>query len=329
MKLITLFLFLINSYSFAHLKEDGQLSEKFKKLSKEQIAKLNQEFKLRTTPLLDRYNTGDIVGNGGGIVEQNFAFAFNSVPNAIGHCLAKMNCNLSVDEKLVLLDIRATFYSKLERDFQFVFVTEEDSDGLFNDQLDPSERLAKTGFSKDFPIFINLSLIEESDSYKVDPSAALGLIIHELGHQSGYKSHTMLDTISSKLRVAFSYELEHLDYEINNETLFVNIYTREDQFNTQISYLYNHRLGRLSSRIEEKLSCSVPTQRVAGNTITNEHWQRKKFINDRIKVELTAWIDVYCEDENGIIWTEERDLKIKFFFKLDQKKVDEVQIEVL
>lgn len=319
MKFISTILILLSLNSIADQK---QLNELFKKIPNIKRAELNDNFQKLTRIIMDKFNTGDIVGNGGGAVEQNFNFAFNSIPTVVNQCLSSMECLLSNDEKLILLEIRSTFFSKLDQRTRFIFINEDESRGIFKDQFDKTERIAKTGFSNMFPIFINLGLIEKSKYFKYDPSAALSLIIHELGHQAGYASHSMLDNLSSKLRVAFSYSVENTKIDIAGKELLVNIYNSEFRYDSQISFTYNYRLTNLSYEIRESLQCETKRQFVSGYSLSNAYWERATVINDRTHTKLSLWINIHCESMTGEIWTTERDLEISFIIDPKNKLVE-------
>ena len=290
-------------------------------------AKLNNDFKLRTASIVDAFSSGDIVGNGGGIIEQNFQFAFNSVLPAIDHCLIKLNCNLSNKDKIVLMAIKSTYFMKLHENHNFIFLREKDANGLFNEVTDPAQRIAKTGFSYDFPIFINLDAIEGNSDLTHNLGTHLAIVIHELGHQAGYASHSLLDNIAGKLRLAFSYQMDSTSLNISGDDLIVNIYNNPENLKTQVSYYFNHQLRFLSFPIEESLQCDNERSPV-GYSLTNEHWQRLKKNKFSYLPKLNMWIDIFCEDETGTIYTDEKDIEINFEIDIRTKKLKEHKIQI-
>jgi hypothetical protein len=323
--LLTLIICLTGAISWA--SNEVESLQRYVKMSKQQRQLLNNVFNAKTRALLNAYSSGDIVGNGGGIIEQNFHFAFNSVLPAIDHCVIKLNCDLSNEEKIVLLDIKSTYFSKLDEDFHFVFLREEDAKGLFNETLDPAERIAKTGFSSDFPIFINLDSVEKSEGLAQNLGALIAIVIHELGHQAGYASHSVLDEIAGKLRLAFSYQMDNTSLDIEGDKLLVNIYNNSESLRTQVSYYFNNQLRHLSYPIEDKLVCEN-NRRVIGYALSNQHWDRLKKSLVDYKAKLSMWIDIFCEDETGTIYTDEKDIEIDFLISKQTKKIKSHQIKI-
>jgi len=299
-----------------------------RKMPVAQRAELNDIFSKRTSKLIAAYSSGDIVGNGGGLIEQNLSFAYSSVLSIIDTCVIYMDCKLTPNEKLVLLDIRATYFSKLDNELHFVFLREKDAPGLFHDDLDPGARVAKTGFSKDFPIFINLDQLETNLDLAYDLGSMLGIVIHELGHQTGYPSHSKLDAIAAKLRVSFNYKMRNTEIKLDDNFLTVNIYNKDEALRTQVSYYYNNQLRFLSYPIEKELKCEHPNRDAIGYSLSNQHWDRLVKAKDLLRPRLNMWIDIHCEDSDGVIFTEERDLKIDFLINKNTKKLIDHKITI-
>jgi len=316
--LLTLLFCLSSTYSLASLEVD-QLT-RFSPLPKETRTQLNNSFGQRTQALISAYSSGDIVGNGGGIIEQNFQFAFNSILPAIDHCLVKLNCNLSTREKIVLMAIKSTYFMKLDEKLHFVFLRESDANGLFHESSDPAQRIAKTGFSSKFPIFLNLDAIEKNDELSYNLGTHLAIVIHELGHQAGYASHSLLDQIAGKLRLAFTYQMDNTSLDIDGDSLLVNIYNNPERMKTQVSYYFNNQLRFLSYPIEESLECSEDRTPV-GYSLSNQHWDRLKKNSLNYLAKLSMWLDIYCEDSTGTIFVDEKDIQIDFTISKKSKKL--------
>src|SRR5690606_26902362 len=111
--------------------------------------------------------SGDIVGNGGGLVEQNFQFAYDKAAEFIDQCIKKSSCGVSEDDLEILNEIKLTIISNWGSKDRLKFIPHTFSD-FFHDEKDYEIRIAKTGFDPSFPILINLSLAYRNESFAYD-----------------------------------------------------------------------------------------------------------------------------------------------------------------
>lgn len=311
----------------AYASQKLSLTDRFSPIPRINRDLLNLDFQAQTQNLIDAFNSGDIVGNGGGLIEQNFQFAYNSVLSAIDHCMIKLNCQMSPKEKILLMDIKSTYFLKFSETHHFIFLKENEAQSLFSKAVDPSERIAKTGFSHEFPIFINLTQIEQNPTLINDLGAQLAIILHELGHQAGYSSHSLLDSISSKVRAAFNYQMTSTSLKVVDEDLLVNIYNSSETLETQVSYFYNNQVRFLTYTIQDQLACQESRSPI-GYSLSNQHWERLSQDEEYFLPKLKMWIDIYCEDSTGTIFTRERDIEVNFKINKKTKKFENHTIQI-
>ena len=286
------------------------------------LVELNRQFSLETAPLIEAFGSGDIVGNGGGLLEQNFILAYYSVQTAIENCLATNNCYKSLKDKRVLKEINTLFINKLEQKNSLIFLTNKESNNFFNDELDKSERLAKTGFSIEHPIFIN---IDQAEEIKNDIPAMISILIHELGHQVGIAVHSYLDQLSVKVRKNWENNWTETSIKIGERILKTNLFSTESNFiNAKLSYVFEEKARSLNGKIFEVLKCNEG-ETLYGFYLSNEHWKRPISSRRDYSVTMILWLDLYCQDTYGSIWTSQKDLSVKFEFNKVQGTITELK----
>lgn len=286
-------------------------SPKLVRLSMPEREFLNANFEREATRLMAKLGSGDIVGNGGGLVEQNFTSAYYSLQTAIQNCLDKYECGLSEEEAQLLTEINYAYIDKINQARPLVFVSEKNSDGFFQSKEDQTSRVAKTGFSTESTIFINLDVAGPIvDSIP----AMLGILIHELGHQVGIANHSLLDQLGAKVRNQWNANWKVLRFIMDDHNLDVRLFSSEFNFiNSKISYSFKGEVKSLNNEILEKVEC-LENESTYGFSLSNGHWKRPVQNNWITRIGIDYWIDMYCQDSDGTIRTESRDLNILFKF---------------
>ncbi|MBK7959821.1 MAG: hypothetical protein IPK04_00470 [Bdellovibrionales bacterium] len=158
---------------------------------------------------------GDLAGNGGGIVEQNFQFAHINLPWILTLCLSSRQC-VSGQEKEVLFKIKESLPSELKTKPALIFESGAANPARFN--LHGQPRVAVTGDHVGDPIYLNLDLLYGiSSAGKVEVAgvgAAIAILVHELAHHQGtYQSQEderFLDLLGAKVRAYMATEIEVL-----------------------------------------------------------------------------------------------------------------------
>ncbi|WP_127718190.1 hypothetical protein [Halobacteriovorax sp. HLS] len=280
-------------------------------LSPQRRIELNREFSIQTAPLIDAFGSGDIVGNGGGLLEQNFYHAYYSVQTAIENCLSNIQCYTNSDQKKVLKDINNLFIKKIGQKNILIFLKNSQTNDFFEDEYDNTQRLAKTGFSYEHPIFINL---ERAESITNNVPAMISILIHELGHQVGIASHGYLDRISAKVRRDWDANWTVSTQEVGQRNLDIRLFSTPNNFiSAKLSYELDGKVKSLNSEIFKQLKCN-DGESLYGFYLSNGHWSRPTATRHFHSVEISYWLDVYCKDTYGSIWAAQKDLTVTFDF---------------
>jgi hypothetical protein len=309
---LVLSLLLISSFSFAL---------EAVRIPTERRIQLNREFSQSIEGMVERFGSGDIVGNGGGLLEQNFSHAYFSVQTAIENCLTNSNCFTSFEQKKILKEINELYIQKLSQKNILIFAKNSETNNFFFDQHDQTERLAKTGFSPEHPIFINVDLAK---SIQTDIPAMISILIHELGHQIGIANHSYLDHISAKVRRIWEANWEVSTIKVDKKELSTRLFsTKRNYINAKLSYVYDGKVKSLNAKIFDLLKCRAGEE-LYGFYLSNGHWKRPVSTKEEYSVKMSYWLDTYCESLDGSIWPIEKDLTIEFKFNKAQGKITDL-----
>lgn len=271
-----------------------------------------ERFELRTRALVEAFSTGDMVGNGGGLLEQNFYQAYYLVQTAIENCLYDSICDLTFEQKNLLKKINQTYIQKIDQDLPLVFLKEKNSGSFFSENEEKETRLAKTGYSSTFPIFINSTMaLSISDNIP----AMIGILIHELGHQAGVLNHSVLDELSTKVRFLWSDNWIESKIRVGGRLLNARLFSSKNNLTTaSLSLVFDQNVKSLDSLIAKKISC-LPGESLYGFYLSNGAWQRPTSSRTTFSLSLHYWVDIYCLDNQGTIWPIQKDLEIDFEFE--------------
>ena len=286
-------------------------TKKLVRISQVEREFLNAKFEREAAQVMARLGSGDIVGNGGGLLEQNFTSAYYSIQTAIQNCLDRYECGLDENEELLLKEINSIYIEKIDQERPLIFVSEKNADGFFFTEDDQSSRVAKTGFSKESPIFINLNIAE---SIIDDTPAMIAILIHELGHQVGIANHSLLDQLGAKVRNQWSSNWTILRFIMDDYNLDVRLFSSElNYINSKLSYSFRGEVRSLNNGIFNRIEC-LEEESIYGFSLSNGHWKRPIQNNWRTKIGIDYWINIYCQTLNGDIRTIQKDLSILFKF---------------
>jgi hypothetical protein len=258
--------------------------------------------------------SGDIVGNGGGKAEADFNYAYRKVYKFINDCTETYKCHVNNEQKEILNKIKMTALRNLNKSDKLIFVNEHTVPGFFNDEFDPQTRIAKTGFTPDSPIFVNLDLIYNHSLKLLDIPSIVAILIHEIGHQTGIKEHQILDDLGSRVRNFLNEEKLQVKISIADNFLKIIAFNfKSDDVNAELNLNYRGHNVELGSRIFNLSKCTQEGTRAVGYRIENIYFERvtKTDYGDH-KVPMRAWLTLNCKDNDSVIWKEERDLKIGF-----------------
>tara|TARA_Y100000590_G_scaffold446052_1_gene579077 strand:+ start:73265 stop:74215 length:951 start_codon:yes stop_codon:yes gene_type:complete len=266
--------------------------------------------------LAARLSGGDIIGNGGGLVEQEFRFAYRRLPKIIEICEESQFCPFSGLERTRLIKIKEVASKFLNLKDRLIFLSESKYPGFFRDSNDSEIRIAKTAFIPGAPIFVNLDLLYIDNKPSIEFSTMIALLVHELGHQIGVKSHSELDEMGAKLRDYLTQDTRVNSYDVNGLMAQVRIFNLQKvDFNAEVFFSYNGTIIPLTSRIRSELTCKRKKSLAIGFEIANPHWERFRSDRGVFILGYNAWLRVRCLELNtSAIWTEDRDLLLNFHF---------------
>ncbi len=221
---------------------------------------------------------GGYAGNGGGLVEQNFNFAYSSLPRLVESSLVTIPMQFSNDEKITLRQIALIASQNVSNAKRMVFLSGQKHPDIFNTSPDELHRLAVTTLIPGDIIYVNGDLLYSEQG---QPTLSLGEIIsiltHEVGHQTGETEHQFLDILGAKLRNY--YNQNSMSYEIakGTENLVFTILNQKSAFSSsQLLYQNNSKVINLTSAIHEKISAKMKSkgyQNLAGFFLTNGNYK--------------------------------------------------------
>ena len=268
---------------------------------------------------IQKLGSGDIAGNGGGRLEADFHYAYTLIPKLIKDCVESPVCPLMPDEKKILNDIWLLTVVNNTQKHKFIFLNENDAGNLFFDEHDQQKRVAVTGFERYAPIFINLDMMYSDNNVLSHLGRIVQIIIHEVGHQTGVKSHGILDALGGKLRSFFTRE----SIKVNNNVGGTNIEIINTNFRSpylssvtvlkwdQWTNRSNPIMIDITEEFKKVASCKGVDRELQSYKISNLHWGRIEQQDENYILPLKGWIDFRCEDKNTVQWTEEADFKIQ------------------
>lgn len=298
---------ILSAHALAEIGSDIDLTKS--EISPSSVSELqrryaNERFRHFSDLALAAYSGADIVGNGGGYIEQNFRYVYQNLDRTISQCLSVPFCAGTPKDQEILRAIRNVILAYRDEKNRIVFLKDNEFENFFNGELDPGERVAKTGFSAEFPIFINLSLVEEM-RIGSDLSLILGILAHEVGHQVGISSHSYLDSLASRLRSVF-YE-NTLTIELTQASLPLKFMVLKARQN------FNHDETLLSAsgkiiempRLASHFSCPNNANLIA-STLSNPHWNSPVYRSRGLHISIEAWGEFSCKDSQGTFSVERR-----------------------
>ncbi|POB14119.1 hypothetical protein [Halobacteriovorax sp. DA5] len=288
-------------------------SKELERLTPSQSYILTKNFNKESKPIMDALGSGDIVGNGSGLIEQNFSFAYLNLQRAIFNCLSnKYECQIDALEEAVLREINQLFINKIYMKRPLIFVSKEYAGEFFHNNDDMTARIAKTGFNQQSHIFINL---EESEIIANDIPAMISILIHELGHQIGIISHSYLDQLGTKVRNQWDSNWQSYEIKIDELPLTLRLFSNAKSYiSSNLSYSYDGKVKRLDHHIYKQLSCG-DEEIVYGFNLSNGHWQRPNYNETKSIFRMNFWLDTYCESPTSQMRIKQNDLSIEFTFK--------------
>lgn len=264
-------------------------------ISEEEIELSNIAFEKQMEMAKLLSSGADIVGNGSGRIELLANYYLRQLDQTISHCLNNKSCQATKADRFVLKEIRQVVLDSRQQNKKLIFLNGDDFERIFNSNFDPDVRIAKTGFNRKHPIFFNLTELYKIDNNALDRQL-IAILVHELGHQTGIKSHSYLNEVASRVSFQFEQNLHRLSLNFKNSffellTLhdrgpydFAKIIMTIDEQVFEVPYLTND------------FKCVDPTHSLVGINLMNSHWKKITLTEENAIIPLGFWANLYCED---------------------------------
>jgi hypothetical protein len=217
--------------------------------------------------IIDFARRGDVMGNGGGLAEQNIIYAYGNITTFIDICLDSNDCRLDDKEKDILKKIKANMHREYVQG-QIVFKSERAEPGTF--LLHGEPKIAKTWLYVEAPIYINKDLLYQTNTagkvVPLDLSKAVAIMIHELGHHHNINDHTMLDLLGVKVSMAVGRDLEKARVLPGYQNLQATVITKMGTHTKPTVLLYvGDQIFDISKVVADELHCTSITIPIFGS----------------------------------------------------------------
>lgn len=143
---------------------------------------------------------GDRVGNGAGIAEANFLYAYYNIKSFINHALELPSVEFNQAELELATKIKESLKLEYKTRKPIIFLDGRKYPHIFTDHFNGKPRIAVTHLKIGSPIFINTHLINGKDGKTPTRlSFAVSIIAHELGHHHGVEDEDYLYGFGAKI----------------------------------------------------------------------------------------------------------------------------------
>jgi len=243
---------------------------------------------------------GDVVGNGGGLLEGQAYFYYHNLENHLLTALEQNAIEFTNDEREVLQKILKSL-PNMEQVGKIIFLDPKDFRGFFfTPGVDPAPRVAKTGHSMDFPIFINTAMVYQ----RIDGDLRfwLGTLVHELGHQVGVANHLFLEELGAKVISTSELGRDTITAEMgpNNhlQVTSYNHYFIDGSADLFVSYNNQHHVVNEWDKSELRQACGH--HYFAGILIDNLHWSQRALsdLSNGVLFQAGGWATIKCLNPN-------------------------------
>lgn len=219
--------------------------------------------------------SGSVIGNGAGLVENMFQFAYQNLHGTFSECIAQAKCELTEAETLLVKNMRKVIELNRSNENRILFVSEKDQPDFFKTADSENHRIAKTGLNSATPIFVNLDLLYTPDGKPAfDYATITSILVHELGHQAGETNHAKLDIIGSKIKKNIHKKVQSHAVQLSEEQIEVSIINRHFPFRTSDITIAWQNVGSIAAtkQVLATMTCKNPDDSLAGIEILNGHY---------------------------------------------------------
>ncbi|MDD0851860.1 hypothetical protein HBN50_02080 [Halobacteriovorax sp. GB3] len=259
---------------------------------------------------------GDVVGNGGGIVEMMFHSAYNNLPYLLEVCIQQENCNISKQEKEILKEMSEVIEININKSDKFAFIDEKYS-GFFYEGPSNTPRVARTGFTDEFPIYVNIAQLYNMLDL-VNMNYITALIVHEVGHQIGIEDHDFLHHLGLKVAAMARLDFKSHSFDIPGQSNYQLKVTQSEGHLKSDTFIYlkqrKHNFN-ISEAILSEFSCPKNYRDIQKINITNVRQTSSAiFLKDFIS-ELEIEVHMECFDSlEGMSYSAKKAESFQFVF---------------
>ncbi|MCK6595453.1 MAG: hypothetical protein L6Q33_09660 [Bacteriovoracaceae bacterium] len=275
-------------------------------------------------PIIIQAKSGgpDIVGNGAGRIEQLTYFHYRNLDKTISFCLNTTRCSSSNEERQLLLNIRQIILDTRTEKDRLIFLPESEFQKILNPDLDPAIRIAKTDFHLNSSIYFNLNELYKIPDNELS-SNLVAILIHELGHQTGERSHAKLDAIGNKVSLFFELTKTEILLDVLNAPFKLSVFSNRGVYDfPELLLQYREQTFEAPSFIQ-KLNCLKDTTLV-GIQLSNIHWEKVDYIDDHFVLRAKVWSESYCEFKTQKVITSVRhSITFEWHYKVDFQPGDQ------
>jgi hypothetical protein len=248
---------------------------------------------------------GSFVGNGAGLVENNFQYAYSSLNSLYSNCRDSENCVLTESELSLVQKMQEVIELNSSNAARILFISEVQNPNFFSTGEGEEHRIAKTGLTPNFPIYVNSDLLySKSGTPALDFPTIISILTHEIGHQAGETNHAVLDILGSKMRRVIGQHLIIHQADLENaghvEMLILN---NDFPLKTADIFFSWGKVGtqKITSQVMSFLKCSNIETTLSGFEIVNGHYLNTDEKNEtEPSVEFGMWINLYCYNPLGL-----------------------------
>lgn len=219
---------------------------------------------------------GSVIGNGAGIVENTFQFAYQNLHGTFSECIIQAKCELTEVETELVRKMRKVIDINRSNENRILFVSEKDLPGFFNTGDNETHRIAKTGLDSSSPIYVNLDLVySPGGNPAFDYATITSILVHELGHQAGEINHAKLDIVGAKIKKNILKKIQDHSAELSYEQIDVSIINRNFPFRASDISISWQNVGSVVATKEalDAVKCKNPEDTLAGIEIQNGHFK--------------------------------------------------------
>lgn len=253
---------------------------------------------------------GGIVGNGAGVVEFEFHQSKHIIDRVLGGCFPGNPCRFETENFQLAEKILALVRSSAGDLVRFEFVSGKERPGFFNTGANEFHRIAKTTLTPGSPIYVNTDLLYETDGKpRLSFGQVVGLVVHELGHQTGEPDHRALDVLGSEVAQMLQGQSFYYRYasEMGGSAFQLGVTNLSFPAKIPLVVLFaNDRSRNLTTTITRMVKCQKAKTQFVGYEVTNGHFSvptSNAVLG--VEIDFNAWLRVSCFDSAAKTRSEE------------------------